>query len=83
MVAVWIGWIEVALLSVRIAGVSVGIRQGMIVDCEGYLGVGLVGGQGSPKEKAHEFSHRGPLVCVGVTTGVSSKSKWIKIYRTQ
>ena len=34
-----IGWIEVALLSVRFAGVSVGIGQGKIVDCGGDLGV--------------------------------------------
>ena len=77
-----IGWIEVGRLSVRFAGVSVGTRRGKIVDCGGCLGVGSVGWQVSAKEKAREFRHRGPLVCVGVSTGVSSKSKWIKNYHT-
>ncbi|MGB6378298.1 MAG: hypothetical protein WBG24_16415, partial [Syntrophobacteria bacterium] len=37
-VAARIGWIEVALLSVRIVGVSVGIGRGKIVDCGCCLG---------------------------------------------
>jgi hypothetical protein len=35
-----IGWIEVGLLSVRVAGV-LGIGRGKIVDCRGCLGVGF------------------------------------------
>ena len=43
-VAVWIDWIEVGRLSLRFAVVSgVGIGQGTIVDCGGYLRVGMVG----------------------------------------
>lgn len=41
-----IGWMEVALLGVRIVEVSVGISRGTIVDCRGYLGVGLGGNVG-------------------------------------
>ncbi len=41
-----IGSIKVALLSLRIAGVSVGIRQGNIVYSGGDLGVGLAGNVG-------------------------------------
>jgi len=41
------------------------------------------GRAGFGKKMAPGFSHRGPLVCVGVTTGVSRQSKWIKNYRTQ
>ena len=37
MVAAGMGWLEVALLSVRFAEVWLGIRQGKIVDCEGCL----------------------------------------------
>jgi hypothetical protein len=37
MVAAGMGWLEVALLSVCIAGVSVGIGQGKIVDCGACL----------------------------------------------
>ncbi len=36
-----IDWIEVGLLSVRVAGVSVGIGRGRIVDSVGYLGARL------------------------------------------
>ena len=53
-----IGWIEVALLSVRIAGVSVGIGRGKIVDCTGCLAVRMlvsvgyrVGNKGKKKKK--------------------------------
>ena len=55
--------------------VVVGIGRGKIVDCAGYLGIGLVGRRCSAKEKAHGYSHRGPLVCTGVTIGVSRQSK--------
>jgi hypothetical protein len=74
---------KVGLLSVRFAGVRLGIRRGKIVDSADCLGVGLCGGWGSTKEKAHGFSHRGPLVCVGATTGVSRQSKWINLNRIQ
>jgi hypothetical protein len=37
MAAVWIGWIEVGILSVRSSEVSVGISRGRIVDSAGYL----------------------------------------------
>ena len=40
MAGLWIGWIEVGCLSVRIAGVSLGIGRGKIVDCGGCLSVG-------------------------------------------
>jgi len=77
------GWIEVGCLSVRNFGVRLGIQRGKIVDCRGYLGAGSLGWQVSAKEKAHGFSHRGPLVCVGATTGVSRQSKWINLNRIQ
>jgi hypothetical protein len=73
----------VGLLSVRFAGVSVGIGRGTIVDSSGHLSVGLVCGQGSAREKAHGFSHCGPLVCVGVTTGVSRQSKMMNLNHNQ
>ena len=62
MVAAGMGWLEVALLRVRFAEVWLGIRQGKIVDCGGYLSVGLVGWQASAREMAHGFSHRGPCL---------------------
>jgi len=43
-VAERISSIAVALLSLHIAGISVGIDRGKIVDSGGDLGVGLVGG---------------------------------------
>ena len=74
---------EVGRLSVRFAGVSVGISRGKIVDSAGSLSVGLVGWQGSAKEKARELRHRGPLVCVGATTGVSRQSKMMNLNHNQ
>jgi len=41
-----IGWIEMGHLSVRFAGVSVGIRQGRIVDCEDCLAVRMLASVG-------------------------------------
>ena len=61
-----IGSIEVGLLSLRIVEVSVGIGQCQIVDCMGYLSIGLVGWQGLEREMAHGFRVRGPLVWTGV-----------------
>jgi hypothetical protein len=75
MVAARIGWIEVGCLSVLIAGVLVGTRPGKIVDCRDCSGVRWICWQVSAKEKAREFRHRGPLICVGVSTGVSRQSK--------
>lgn len=62
MVAARIGWIEVALLSVRSSRVRLGMRQGKIAACRGYLGARLCGRRGSAREMAHGFRHRGPLV---------------------
>ena len=41
-----IGWIEVGHISVCIAGVSVGIGRGMIVDCGGCLAVRMLASVG-------------------------------------
>jgi len=64
-----IGWIEVALLSLRIAGVSGSIGRGKIVDFGGCLGVGSVGWQVLAKEKAREFCLREPLVSMDLLRG--------------
>ena len=57
-----IDWMEVGRLSVRSFGVRLGIQRGKIVDSGCYLSVGSVGWQGSAKEKAREFRHRGPCL---------------------
>ena len=57
-----IGWVGVAVLSLRIAEVSVGISQCQILDCRVCLSVGSVGWQVSAKEKAREFRLRGPCL---------------------
>ena len=71
-VAAGIGWIEVGLLSVRIAGVSVGTRRGKIVDCERCLAVRMpcfvgyrVGSEIREKKKDLRIAPRSLIYLVG------------------
>jgi hypothetical protein len=77
-----IGWIKVALLSLSIAGVYLGIGSSNIVYSAGNLGVGSAEWQLPAKEKAHSFASVS-LVYAGVSFGASSKSKLIEINHTQ
>ncbi len=77
-----IGWIEVGRLSVRSSGVSVGISRGKIVDPAVSLSVGLVGWQGSAKEKGRGIRPRDPwfaLVSLLVSVANQNRSKSITI----
>jgi hypothetical protein len=73
----------VGYLSLRIVEVSVGIGRGKIVACGGSLGVRSVGWQVSAKEKGRIICLRDPLVCVGVSSGVSRQSKMMSINHNQ
>jgi hypothetical protein len=70
-------------MSVRNFEGRLGIQWGKIVDCGDCSGVRWICWQVSAKEKAREFRHRGPLICVGVSFGASRQSKMMNLNRIQ